>query len=127
MVSRIMVVTLTHSKIGTGTKNDGCENNKRAYANEHSDMLEAPLVIVTKHAQKHTKINIKHRRANVALTATTMAMRKTKVKMTRMKITISTMVNMAKERAVTRVGKERVTTMTVTVITATIVCRKLRK
>lgn len=67
------------------------------------------------------------RRANAALTATTMAMRKTMMKMTRVKIATSTMVNMAKERAMTRVGKERVTTMTVTVITATIVCRKLRK
>jgi hypothetical protein len=44
-----------------------------------------------------------------------------------MKIATSTMVNVAKERAMTRVGKERVTTMAVTVITATIVCRKLRK
>lgn len=55
MMSRIMVVTLTRSKIGTGTKNDGCENNKLAHANEHSDMLEAALAVVTKHTQKHTK------------------------------------------------------------------------
>jgi hypothetical protein len=134
MVSRIMVVTLTRSKIGTGTKNDGCENNKRVHANKHSDILEAVLVVVTKHTQKHTKTrSVKMtrltsskngtRRANTALTATTMAM----MKMTRMKIATSTMVNMAKERAMTRVGKERVTTVTVTVITATIVCRKLRK
>jgi len=70
-------------------------------------MLEAPLVIVTKHMQKHTTRSMKvtrltsskngTRRANVALTATTMAMRKTKIKMMRMKITTSTVVNMAKE------------------------------